>query len=328
MHPDHPDDRMPGVRDYELTLPFTRRIDGIDEITTIKARIPAKDAGTAMFLGDAIALSIDFTGTDAWQLVPGKIGVVDVDDTRSPAELAAEVEHLRRIVTVLAGKMPGLATVGADEYQAADWSTVVVVPINDTTMLFTTDAALTAASAGPASVTEPAPDGVELPAPYGGHRDPDVRAVPVKALPMCRPKEIEVLHEGQWMLLAGTNMTADLTVTLTCLPPDGEFVTVDGLALTGKVIARPATVEGQATDLPAAERYGRQVLTGAGWRTVAAAEYMGPTASAYKVVLVDNPSKRNALGAVVIGDGDVVTTTSYSRHEPVLLRDTPGSWWS
>jgi hypothetical protein len=256
------------------------------------------------------------------------VTAVNVDDTPSVDELTAELDHWRRIVTVLAGKFPGMAQVAGAEYEQADFSRLILVPVDEQTMMFADEATIAAGTAGLPTFT-PVPDGVVLPAPYGGHPDPDVRQVKVQVLPVLPPKAVELLYAGKWMPVGGVNITGELAVEVTCLPPDSEIETVVFRDLNELVTVRPATVEAQATDLPAASVHGRQVLTVNGWWTVAGAAEMGPIAGrAYKVTLVEEPARRDALGAVLASLGDNAIGTSYNHHDQVLLRDVPGSWWS
>lgn len=324
---------MPGIRDFLATIPFTRRINYVFTDTTLKVRIPAHNEHAAIGIAEKIGIEVGDHNKPsdgvAWELVVDEITVVDVDDTPSVDELVAEIKHLRRIITVLAGKFPMMAQVTADEYENADWSELTVVPVAEDTMMFVPEAALTEAfeTGQQRMLAEPAAD-VVLPAPYGGYDDPDVRTAAASALPLFPPKAIELLHAGEWKPIVGVNITADLTIKVTCAPRDAEFeeITVNGLDKT--VVIRPAVVEAFSPDLPAASVHGRQILTGDGWWTLAGSDYQGPNALFYKTTLVREPHHRDALGGVLITADDEVRTTSYTAGEKVLLRETPGSWWS
>lgn len=327
---------MPGVHDFKITIPFMRRLGEGDETTTMIVRIPAANAPAAIQLGGHIGVHIGNAAAAAtenpshtWRAVIDGITADDVDATPTLDEVLAELDHWRRIVTVLAGKFPGMAHVAVDEYERADFSRLLLVPVDEQTMMFADEATLAAGGTAGQSMFAPVPDDVVLPAPYGGHPDPDVRQVKVRGLPMVPPKAVELLHDGEWMLVGGVNITAELAVEVSCLPGDREFETVVFRDLNGSAIVRPAAVEAKATDLPAASVHGRQVLTGNGWWTVAGAAEMGPIAGrAWKVILVEDPARRDALGAVLASVGDSQISTSYNHADQVLLRDVPGSWWS
>lgn len=333
MYPQQPDS-MPGVRDYQVTLPFHRRTADNDETVNMTVRIPAANAVAAAQLGGHIAIAVgnanaavEDTGNE-WRPVIAGITTVDVDDTPALPEILAELDHWRRVVTVLATTFPGMAQVSVDDYQSADFSRLTLVPVNERTMMFADSGQLAGASHVSVSHLEPVAEDVQLPAPYGGHPDPDVKQVKVHNVMLFPPKSYEALHDGQWLPVVGTNVTADLAVELTVLPADREYATVTFSDLNAAIVVRPVTVEAQASDLPAASVHGRQILTYAGWRTVASAEYTGLISGYWKVLLVDQPQQRDALGKALVQPTDSTLVTSYGVGEPVLMRDVPGSWWS
>jgi hypothetical protein len=334
MNPNQPD-IMPGVRDYQVYLPFTRRAGEGDETVTMTVRLPAANPVAAVQLGATIAVSVGNANAavvtdraEEWRPVVDGITVKDVDDVPDLPEVLAELDHWRRVVTVLATTFPGMAQVSVEDYQAADFSRLTLVPINERTMMFADAGQLASASHVPVSNLEPVAADVQLPEPYGAYQDPDVKQVKVHNVTLFPPKSYEVLHDGQWLPVVGTNITGELAVELTVLPADREYATVTFRDLNADIVVRPVTVEAQASDLPAASVHGRQVLTIDGWWAVAAAEFLGPIANCYKTVMARPAHRRSALGAVVVTDDDVTRVTSYTTGEKVLLRDVPGSWWS
>lgn len=331
MSPDQTPDVMPGVRDFKISMPFTRRAGEGTETVTMIVRLPAANEAAALQLGCFVAINVSNANAavtddlaDVWKTDLTGIVITDVDGTPSIDEVAAERDHWRRIVTVLAGKMPGLTQVTADEYNAADISDLMLVPVDGQTMLFATEQSLTAAAGSPATLT-PAPAGLALPDPYGGHPDPDVRQVKARTLPMFPPKAVELLHDGRWELVTDVTVTPELGIEVTFRDRTGKVVFSD---LNADVVVRPAAVEAAAADLPAAGDHGRQVLTEYGWWTVAVAKRLTERGW-YEATIVENPARRDAQGACLHTPGDNETTVCYSSpDEQVLLRDVPGSWWS
>jgi hypothetical protein len=328
---------MPGVHDFRISIPFTRRFGEGEQTMTMLVRLPAANATAARQLGAHIAVATananaaatELAG-DIWRPLTDEIAVTDVDDSPSIDDVAAERDHWRKVVTALAGKVPAMmAQVSADEYTSADFSQLVIVPVDATTMLFTTEAAMSAVMNPAGSTMEPAPAETVLPEPYGGHADPDVRQVDAAALTAFPPKAVEIIHDGQWTAVAGTNVTRDMSIEVVLLPPEQEFKVVTFDDLTELVIIRPGTVEAIAADLPAAATHGRQVLTATGWWTLAQADYQGSFSDTYKVLMVKNPEEFDPLGKPINYAQPLIEkiSTSYAGLDQVLLRDRPGSWW-
>jgi hypothetical protein len=326
--PSHTREGMPGVRDLEAAIPFTR--PGLaGEDCEIRVRVPAIDEQGARMIAGVIAehvASAAPTNGPSW--VPtGEIRITDVDDSPSPAELIEQAEHWRRIVTVIAGKYPMMVQVTGDEYAAADTGQLVLLPMDDNTMAFATkDTAVGDRDSLPRPPLPAADPDAPLPPTYGGHPDPDVRQMAVYDLPLFPSKAIELLHEGQWMPIARAAVNDDLKVIATCLPPDKSYEDVELGGLGIMVTVRPTAVEAQASDLPAAGVHTRQVLTADGWWTVALAELMGEK---YKTVMVRKPPGQGPTQ----GRGEENRehrTVLYADGEPVLLREAPADWcwWS
>lgn len=310
---------MTGIREHELHLPFRRAAaDGTEERGELRVRLPACNIAGATMLGIAIAEHVAVTNSPesrAARWLPDIEGItaVDVDDTPSAPELAAELDHWRRLFTAAVAKMPGVQ-ITAEEYQAADPTQLALVPAGDNTMMFIHVAAQQQAMTAPSlGLLHPAAGDVVLPDPHGGYPDPDVRQVKTQNLPMFPDQAVDILHDGRWMLMAGVNLKADLTIDVTVRCDDAQFHTIPFTDLEQLVTARPATSPGIGHDLPGAAVHDRQVLTGKGWADVVLADYAGPTSNTYRTSL---------------RLGDERWTTSYNAVDAVLLRDPPGTWWS
>lgn len=139
---------MPGVRDFELRIPFQRA--GVNDETTVttemRVRVPAANVAGAIMLGIAIATHVGSVNKPnagpRWRPAIDQITATDVDDSPSPADLAAQLDHYRRIMAALATKMPMLIQVTADEYQAADPDSIQLMMLPGDTVAFATTTAL------------------------------------------------------------------------------------------------------------------------------------------------------------------------------------------
>lgn len=317
---------LPFLRDYQIRIPVTGLADrpGGDLI----ARVPAFDPIEAELIGEHIAdraaraLGASVSPS-AYSIDNDAITVQDVDDTPSPADVAAELEHFRRVVSALAKKFPLLLQLTAEEYAAADPYGVHAEMVGDGVMAFVStellaaagDAAVAEAEATDAGMQAPGiepvlipPRDVTLPAEHGGHPDPDVRLAAVHTLARANRGEVEVIIDGTWYRLDQAVIDHEQgTVTFTS--SHGED-TLDAVLL---VPARPATIEGYGSDLTAAVSLRQQVLTGTGWMTVETAEYMGPTSDTYNVCLS--------------ADDEVARRTSYGHGDAILMRAPRVGWW-
>jgi len=324
---------MPGVRDYELTIPFARVADNnARETTALRVRVPAASPDDACFIGGFIAEHVGRANqpTDGPRWIPlvDNISATDVEDTPAPAELAAQIVHWQKIIAVIAEKYPTMVQVTAAEYAAADPARLATVTMGDDTVMYAATTSLTtiAEGSGLGTILLPAPDGIELP----GAPDPDVRGVKVQSLPiMPGPGLADLLHQGQWMPIMDVEVGVDLSVTVTLMPADVDGYTQWRFNDLEEVVAvRPAAVPSEGSDLPSASMHGRQLLARDGWWTVAAAEFGGPMSQAYRTTLVKNPNRRNDEGAVVVTGGEDIRHTSIAAGDQVLLRDEPPKWWS
>lgn len=305
-----PPPTLPGVREYEVSIPlYAYTDDGGVQFGRLPVRIPARSAEDAIYLGTRIAIRLNEPAEHPnWNVATAPVTAVDVDDTPSPAELTAQVDYLRRVLAVAVAKYPMLITMTGAEYDAADPAGFHAVPLGDDNVTFASPAVLqtpTVTPAAPAasSVTPVAEAG------YGGHYDPDIQPIEVWKLARTKVGEVEIRHADQWMRLDMVTFDqVDFTVTI--LARGHESITmVPGTV----VLARPATLEGYASDLPQnANAAGMQMLARDGWWNLDQADYMGHMAYAYKVVLSR--------------DGEV-RSTSIGRNEQVLLRRTPPGWW-
>jgi hypothetical protein len=134
---------LDGVHDYEATIPFfwdgdpARRPRKVGEI---RVRVPATDEKTALFLADMIGTHLDKKSTGAGgaplrtldRYGASPITVKNVDDSPSPADLAAELDYYKRIMAALAGKYPMLLSVSAEEFAAADPTQLRLARAGDT----------------------------------------------------------------------------------------------------------------------------------------------------------------------------------------------------
>jgi hypothetical protein len=328
------DTRMPGVSDFDVTIPFSRPAGADIETTAMRVRVPAANNAGACVLGELIAEHVGSanrppTGA-GWAPLFDQIRAVDVDNTPSLPDLLEQVKHWQKIITVVAGKYPTMVQVTADEYATADPSTLVPVKAADDTIMYATMQTWAPVEQGATLGTFllPAPDDAELPA---GHPDPDVRGMKVQNLPVLPPERVELLTDGQWMTIVGVNIGADLGVTVTAEPHTAEGYQKPRFTDLDQVVTiRPVTVPGHGSDLPTAAKHGRQLLTDDGWWTVAPS-LVGTTvelARLYQILLVKDPQHRDALSRPVVTDTDHTRTISIGGAEQVLLRDQPPAWWS
>lgn len=317
---------LPFLRDYQIRIPVTGLGDrpGGDLV----ARVPAFDPIEAELIGEHIAdraaraLGASVSPS-AYSIDNDAITVQDVDGTQSPADVAAELEHFRRVVSALAKKFPLLLQLTADEYAAADPYGVHAEFVGDGVMAFVSTELLTAAgdaataeaaaaeggmqTPGVLPVLVPAGDLV-LPREHGGHADPDIRLAAPHTLARANRGEVDVLIGDAWHRLDQATIDHEQG-TVTFVTARGE-TTVPASDL---VPARPATVDGYGSDLTAAVTTRHEVLTGTGWMTVETAEYMGPTSDTYNVCLS-------------AGD-EVARRTSYGHGDEILLRAPRVGWW-
>lgn len=126
---------MPGVRDYQVDLPF-ERITMVDarEVRVVTVRLPAATAADAAALARGIGLHIQAANASSagWKFDDqADLPVTDVDDTQAPSEVAAERDHWRRVVAALAAKFPMTLQLTADEYYAAAPDGLEAVPVGD-----------------------------------------------------------------------------------------------------------------------------------------------------------------------------------------------------
>jgi hypothetical protein len=310
---------MPGVRDYQVTLPFERTVNGTTVGVHMLVRIPASGAGYAQDLaaviGGHIAAVNDPADSMPWQFVPGLMTATDVDGTPSAADLAAELGYWRRVMNALAKKMPFGLELTAEEYTAGDPTDLAAIP-DGGTIRFVAPAAYTRFAEAMTPTTMETPgvepqllpaDPAELPTNHGGHPDPDVRRAVAHTLARAKPEEVELLADGRWMRLSSATINQ----------PDGTVhLVVAGLDFTvpafRELRARPATIEGYASDLPNAAAQGFQVLTDGGWMNIQA---------------VSNPAAVHLHTVTLVNDGEQLTD-SYTAGEQLLLRAQPPGWWS
>jgi hypothetical protein len=323
--PTRPDQQMPelaGITEYDAYIPFYRSTDRGPEEMHIVVRIPAADPEGAFKLAMQIAEHLGKNHTDpdghVWSEVIPDITVTDAAGTPAPAELAAELAHWRRVVAALAAKAPGLLMVTPQEYLAADPEAIVSTRAGDA-MVFLPPAALAEPPApepvtparttpGTDPVIEPVGDD-QLPVTYGHHADPDVRRVAAHTLARAKPEQIELIGQYQeWVRLDTATINHEQGTVTVVIAGQDYHVPADRM-----LIARPATVEGFGTDLPAAHTQRRQVLTGTGWMNVQEVDYAGSTSDSYRVLL---------------SDGETHRTTSIAASEAVLLRQGRPGWWA
>jgi hypothetical protein len=135
---------LPGVDDYYVIIPVTGP-DGTDG--EVRFRLPAGDDDTALLIGRHVATHIDQVirhrhttdGEPLWKVAVSDVmsGRIDID-TPSADELAAELDHWKRIVTALARKLPAMLIVNTAEYESADTSDLAMVPAGDNAMMLVT----------------------------------------------------------------------------------------------------------------------------------------------------------------------------------------------
>lgn len=214
MHPTStPDYDLPGVDDYQVTIPVHR--DGT--AAEVRLRLPAASNKGAVMLGQETAryLATAIRQPDdapEWKVAIDQVTAERVD-TPSAEELAGEVEHWKRIVTALARKMPGLLQVTSGEYSAADTADLTALPADDDTMMFVTPAFYAELAAHAAAQQQPVvlhdlpereeplllPAGDDqLPADPGGP-DPDIRRIQVGRLGEFHGDQVEIFAEGWWL---------------------------------------------------------------------------------------------------------------------------------
>lgn len=133
---------VPGIRDYEVRMPFTRTgPDGTRQDACMVERIPAGGTETAIALATAIATYVGTDNTpddggEKWAPIITAITVTDVDRTPNPAHLAAELNHYKRILAALVARFPMVLQVTRSEYDAVDPDTVRPVQVDSDTMAF------------------------------------------------------------------------------------------------------------------------------------------------------------------------------------------------
>lgn len=326
---------LDGIHEYDVTIPYSRTVNGARQDMHIVVRIPAATENDALFLATNISGHVrDHHTHDGarWREAVADIHATCVDDMPSPAELAAELAHWKRVVAGLAGKLPGLLQLTAAEYEAADPDTIVASRSGES-MVFLTAAAFAPppadlfgqpepapAPAGPSGMETPgfdpkiepvtAADVAGMPANPGGHPDPDVRRVAASTLARANPGQVEILSGGEWRRLDSA-IIDQVEGTVQIL---AAGLAVDPVDSDRWILSRPATVEGYASDLPTAAIVGQELLTAQGWMTVEHAETLGPLSG-------------NAYKASLIGENGAYQT-SFNAADALLLRNTRPGWWS
>ena len=299
-----------GVRDYEVRMPVTT---GDSTTGYLTARVPAPTPGAAVTIGAAIAVSIESAHDRqdtrrAFTMDLGSISALDVDGTPSAAELTAEVDHFRRVLTALTGKYPLLLT--SAEYEAADPARLVAVRVEDNMLFTTTPATPEVPEVGEPLLLPVGRYGRNIPADPGGP-DPDMRCIRARNLGRFASdgEEILVHHDEprgefpEWHHLRTVLSDEDFTEVTTA---DGDrLVTYDNDAL---VVIRPATVESRGADLPADVDPWTQVLHDGVWRDMT------------------NPPTGNLVSVGEV-DHDDTTMISFEPATPVLLRETRNPAW-
>lgn len=295
MHPNSTPDNndLPGVDDYQVTIPVYR-----DDATEgeLRLRLPAASEKGALMLGGEVAkyLSTAIRNQDGhpqWAVAVDQVTAERVD-TPSVDELAAELEHWKRIITALARKMPGMLQVTAAEYEAADTTDLAMLPAGDDAMMVLTpgfyrELADAMPSPDPVVVSpglpareEPLllPAGAEqLPVQPGGP-DPDVRQARVGRLGTFFGGTVEILMDGWWLPVENVatddgqiNLTLNLRNTTT---RDGASVATyfDPTVL---VTVRPATTLTGGYSLASHHTpavVGQQLLHDGAWWTIRATD--------------------------------------------------------
>jgi len=187
---------MPGVRDYQAHLTFKRPSrDGAEDTRVVTVRVPAATADDASLTFKTIAFRIETAnhGQAGWRFdTTAGMQITDVDHTQSPAEVAAERDHWKRVLAALATKLPMTLQLTAGEYDAADPAGLHAVPLGENGMMFMTAAVMQAMTDAADITNEP----LLLPA----HE----QLIPRPGLNL---PEIEALIDGQWQHLV--NMTGD-----------------------------------------------------------------------------------------------------------------------
>lgn len=225
---------MPGVRDFEVTIPFQRagaETDTTDN-TEMRVRVPALNHAAAVMLGIQIGTHVGSVNKPAagprWQVVVDKITTVDVDDSPSPADLAAELDHYKRIVAALATSMPMLAQVTADQYRAADPDAIQMVSLPGDTIAFVTEAGLAQLGDG-----MPFAEPLLMPA--------EQQMVPGD--PRIRLNDSEALVGGSWKRVLLWNGADSVLTVREGAHDDVEYLVTPGAALLFRA-AQPAPYGG------------------------------------------------------------------------------------
>jgi hypothetical protein len=292
---------LPGVDDYQITIPVHRADDVHSEL---RFRIPATAGPAAVALGEQIAEHLSGTLPNIDGQAPWRIAVADVTaervDTRTVDEALAEMEHWKRIVTALARKMPGMMQVTSGEYEAADITDLTVMPVGPETMMFMTPVFYADMAAGLAEqqqdpivikVDIPAHDEpLLLPAVAGdlpdspGGTDPDVRRARVGRLGEFYADTVEILTDGWWLPIENVaNDGAQIVLTVSLRntgirkthgdPETGELTYFDQQEL---VTVRPATTAGTGQRLGShltPSIVGHQLLHDGAWWTIAGTDW-------------------------------------------------------
>ncbi len=315
---------LPGIRDYQATIPVSRGTGAGDTVRAeLRFRMPATTPNDAKLVGQYVARLLDRRsnpgdGGDAWHTDQTAITVIDVDDTPPIEQIAEELTHVKRVLAALAAKFPMMLQVTPDEYAAADPDAVVAIPFGETRVfmvppLGTPDLGeeplLLPADTSRTDETQPEPD--------GGHRDPDVRDVRAGRLHELPYDKVELQNAHYWMPVEKLENTTDGKIVITCSGrnwPNGDdparFTIYDPYQ---RLTVRPVTVAGEGADLPALALRRRQILTEDGWWTLLEGSHLGPAANAVKVLIRQDRT------------GEIREITVADTH-PVLLRDDPAGW--
>jgi hypothetical protein len=120
---------LPGLNDYLITVPV-RTPAGADA-GQLRLRLPAGDPDTARQLAATIVSHLADTAA-GWHLDTDGI-TVTATDSPTVDELAAQVEHWRRMITAVVAQMPMLVTY--TQFQAADPDLLIVQPAGPDTMM-------------------------------------------------------------------------------------------------------------------------------------------------------------------------------------------------
>lgn len=342
MHPNSTPDKLPGIDDYQVTIPVTAPNGAASEL---RFRLPAGNDSMALVLGRHTAMHInqivqdrhDTDGAGLWSATVVEVTAERID-TPSTDELTAEVDHWKRIVAALGRKLPGVLVVTGDEYEAADPTDLVSTPAGDNAMVFITPRYYAAVAAEAAAQQQPvvlepdlaaqeeplllpAPADVTLPEDPGGP-DPDVRGVRVGRLGEFHGGTVEILRDRWWMPVENvTNDGDQIVLTLSTrhtpmaqhgmAPPTEEAVFFDPTAI---VTCRPATqlTAGRALKRGATPSIlGHQVLHFGQWLTIRETDL--------------NPGT-SRITLTLISEAGPATATIDISTKILVRRRRPGAW--